>query len=185
MGKPTMVMSFDADHFEPVYRTEGATPFRRSLEAFCYYRQKVRPEVFNGLGGLVSDQGETWHKLRSAVSPIMLPLRVARSYVPDVDTVSRDFVRRLHRLRDENGELPATFGRELNLWAMESIGLIAMDRRLGVLDNDRDADADLLIQTVNEFFVLSYDIEMKPSMWRYYHNKQFKRLLKVFDNMTE
>lgn len=36
---------------------------------------------------------------------------------------------------DENGELPADFGNEMNRFALESIGCIALDTRLGVLDS--------------------------------------------------
>lgn len=185
LGKENMVFSFDPSHFEPVYRTEGIWPSRRGLASFVYYRTVLRPEIFKGMGGLVNDQGEPWHKLRSAVNPVMMAPRVARNYVPVVDEVSRDFLRKVHLLRDANDELPATFGNELNLWALESIGTIALDRRLGVMSFERDADADLLIQTVKDFFRLTYSVEMKPAIWRYYKTKEFKQLMATFDNMTK
>lgn len=184
LGKPDMVFTFDPAHFEPVYRTEGVWPQRRGLASFTYYRTEVRPDVFKGMGGLVSDQGATWHRLRSAVNPAMMAPKVAKSYVPAVDAVTRDFLRKVHMLRDADDELPANFGTELNLWSLESIGAIALDRRLGVMAFERDADAELLIKTVKDFFELSYNIEMKPAIWRFYKTREFKRLMQTYENMT-
>lgn len=184
LGKPDMVFSFDPRHSETVYRTEGVWPKRTGIESFTYYRTEVRPDVFKGMGGLVSDQGETWQRLRSAVNPVMMAPRVARSYVPEVDAVARDFMHKVHMLRDPHDELPATFGNEMNLWALESIGVIALDRRLGVLAFERDRDADVLIEAVKDFFRLAYVIEMMPPFWKYYQTKQFKQLMGVFDDMT-
>lgn len=184
LGKPDMVFCFDPSYFGTIYRTEGIWPRRHSLESFAYYRTKVRPDVFKGMGGLVSDQGETWHKLRSAVNPVMLPPKVAKSYIPAIDAVTRDFMNKIHLLREDNGEMPATFGTEMSLWALESIGVIALDRRLGVLSFERDEDAELLIKTVKDFFRISLNIEMSPPIWKYYQTKEFKELMEVFENMT-
>lgn len=183
-GKPDIIMTANPDHFERIYRTEGVWPQRRSLAAYVHYRERLRPDVFKGMGGLVTDQGQTWHDLRSVVNPVLLSPKLARNYVPAIDAVTRDFVKKVHLLRDEHDELPATFGTELNLWAMESMGSIALDRRLGVIAFERDADAELMITTVKDMFVLMYAVEVKPEIWKYYPTKEFKQLMEVFDNLT-
>lgn len=41
--------------------------------------------------------------------------------------------------RDENHELSAAFGHEMNKWALEWINMIALDERVGVQQqNDED-----------------------------------------------
>jgi len=42
-------------------------------------------------------------------------------------------------LLDENNETPANFGHEINKWALESIGVIALDTRLGILNETEDS----------------------------------------------
>lgn len=145
LGKRDTIYSFDPQHFEIVFRTEGVWPVRRSLDTFEYYRQRVRPEVFKGLAGLVNGQGKPWQKLRTAVNPVMTSPRTCRSYVAGMETVAAEFVDRMRQQRDANGELPADFSNQLGLWSLESIGLIALDRRLGALTAKRGDDADMLI----------------------------------------
>lgn len=41
-------------------------------------------------------------------------------------------------MRDANMEMPGDFWEKLNEWALESIGLISLDSRLGIL-NDQSA----------------------------------------------
>lgn len=144
-GKPNVVYVFDPEHNKTIFRTEGAWPLRRNIETFDYYRKRLRPDVFLDMGGLVSDQGEQWHKLRKIANPVMLSPRTVRSYMPAVDQVSQEFVRMVRDMRDDNGEMPADFGNWISLWALETVGLMALDRRVGVMSTERDADADQFI----------------------------------------
>lgn len=141
-----MVFTFDPALYEQIFREEGIWPIRRGVDTFDYYRKKVRPDVFKDLGGLISDQGETWHKLRTKVNPVMLQTRTVKSYVQPVDAVARDFVHKIGLMRDENNEMPSNFGTELGGWSFESIGVIALDRRLGALEFKRDPETEKMIQ---------------------------------------
>jgi cytochrome P450 family 12 len=40
------------------------------------------------------------------------------------------------------------------------------------------------LQLIREFFIVSYDFEVNPSIWRYYETKAFKKLMKIYDGMT-
>lgn len=185
LGNPNSVFTLNPAHFETVYRTEGIWPVRRSMEVFQYYRTRVRPDVFKGYGGLVFDQGEPWQKLRSAINPMLMSPKVIGAYLAGIDAVTRDFVRKVHLMRDSHtDEMPATFANEMQLWALESIGTIALDRRLGVMAHELDEDANLMIRSVNDFFRIAYNLEVQPPLWKYYATKDFKRLMSVFDDMT-
>lgn len=153
LGKDDMVFTFNPDHFEKVFRTEGVWPVRRGIDTFEYYRKKVRPEVFKDMGGLVSDQGETWLKMRSAVNPVMMQPKIVKSYIEPVDMVARDFIKKIRLMRDAKDEMPDDFGNELNLWALESIGVIALDQRLGVLSFDRNPDTEQIIKVYKQRFI--------------------------------
>lgn len=145
---------------------------------------KVRPDVFKNMGGLVSEQGQSWATLRHKVNPVMLQPKTVKSYIPQVDEIAREFLQMATGSRDANNELPATFGNDLNKWSLESIGAIALDQRLGVLMENND-DAKLLITSIRDFFRLSYELDVMPSVWKYVETPKFKKLMQTFDNLTK
>lgn len=188
MGNKGVVMIFDPNDFETLFRNEGIWPHRRGIATFNYYRKHVRPDVFKNMGGLLSESGEAWHKMRTVVSPIMLKPTTVNAYVPVVDEIAIEFCDRIGMLRDQNMEMPANFLYELNKWSLESIARIAVDQRLHILDGRRDdqnSRASQLIKAVDDFFTLSFELEMQPSLWRYIATPKYKQLMKVFDTMTK
>jgi cytochrome P450 family 12 len=53
---------------------------------------------------------------------------------------------RIKIIRDDKNETPANFSEEVNRWSLESISCIALDTRLGVLNNDTmDENAKTII----------------------------------------
>lgn len=90
--------------------------YSRGISTFDHYRKNLRPDVFKDMGGLLSEQGETWGKMRTIVNPIMLKPATANAYIPVIDTIAREFIDRIKTLRDDKQEMPANFGYELNKW---------------------------------------------------------------------
>lgn len=148
MGRSDTVLTFKPEIFEKVFRTEGQYPVRRGLETFIYYRKVVRPEVFGDMGGLLSESGSKWLDVRSKVNPVLLQPKVVKMYIDKVDQVAKEFIGNIKTLRKpETNEVPNTFGHELNRWALESIGIIALDERLGVLmDDNPNSDGSKIIE---------------------------------------
>lgn len=146
LGKRDIVFTFDPENFEKIFRTEGAWPARRGKDAFEHYRKTIRPEVFKGMGGLFGDQGEQWLKMRLATNPIMMKPQIVRSYVDPIDQVAREFIDKIKLMRDANDEMPDEFGNELCQWALETICLIALDQRLGVISMNKNPEAAALIK---------------------------------------
>lgn len=143
-----MIFTCNEKHYELIFRTEGIWPIRKSIETFLYYRKNYRPDVFQNLGGLASEQGEIWFKMRSKVNPVMLQPKVVNSYIGNVDQVAIDFLDKMKTIQEENGEMPSNFGTELNHWALESIGVIALDQRLGVLTFESNSESQQIVQVL-------------------------------------
>lgn len=61
--------------------------------------------------------------------------KIANMYIPKIDEVADDFVENIRRLSksNHNGEMPEDFKNELNKFTLESVGLIALDKRFGKL----------------------------------------------------
>lgn len=51
-GVPSIVMSFNPDHFAKVFRTEGTCPFRRPSASLSYFRENVRKDFYKDMMGL-------------------------------------------------------------------------------------------------------------------------------------
>lgn len=54
-GREDTVFTYNPHDFEIMFRNEGIWPHRVGLQTFNYYRKKKRPEIFHGIGGLVSE----------------------------------------------------------------------------------------------------------------------------------
>lgn len=93
LGKPPLVMSYDPKDFETVFRNDGMYPERNALNTLQYYRKTVRPDIYGEFGGLISEQGESWHKFRSLVNPIVVKPQTIKLYLPQVDDIVKDFIK--------------------------------------------------------------------------------------------
>lgn len=184
MGRKDIVMSFDPLDFEKVFRTEGNWPVRRGLDTMAYYREKVRPDVFGEMGGLVTEQGESWQKMRTIVNPVMMQPKTIKLYVDQVDEVAREFMTIVANIRDDKHELPADFDQWINRWALETMGVLALDSRLGVLHMGQSEEAEKIVGLVRSMFELTYQLDVLPSIWRYYKTSTFNKLMKVYDDLT-
>lgn len=87
--------------------------------------------------------------------------------------------------RGENNEMPAHYGQELNKWALESIGTIALDTRLGCLKAQSNPEVERFINYVRRFFELAYELDVQPSIWKIYKTKMFYEMMNVFDGINE
>lgn len=54
-GKPDLVFLFNPRDIEKVFRSEGKWPYRRGQAILNEFRTKERPDLFNGVGGLVHE----------------------------------------------------------------------------------------------------------------------------------
>lgn len=89
---------------------------------------------------------------------------------------------RIREALDANSETPADFLGMMNNWALESTGLIALDVRLGVLDNP---DMSEIRQLIDQFHQASFDYDVLPSIWRYYKTPGFKKFLTTYEKINK
>ncbi|KFB35469.1 cytochrome P450 CYP12F2 [Anopheles sinensis] len=183
-GRNDIIMTYRPEDIEKVYRTEGHWPIRRGFDSFTYYRQKVRPDVFGEMGGLVTEHGEKWQKMRTIVNPVMMQPKTIKLYVDQVDEVAREFMTIVSQLRDSKNELPTDFDQWLNRWALETMGVLALDTRLGTLKTDQSEEAKKIIGLVRDVFDLTYKLDVEVSLWKYFKTPTFKKLMNVFDDLT-
>ena len=66
---------------------------------------------------------------------------------------------------------------------MESISVVALDKQLGCINQQRDQPmVKHLFQAVNDSFKYGLEVEMNP-FWKYYKTKSFKNLMISMDSI--
>ncbi|XP_036331403.1 cytochrome P450 12b1, mitochondrial-like [Rhagoletis pomonella] len=187
LGKADTVFTFNPADFEVTYRNEGPWPVRIGLESFAHYRMNVRPEIFQGVAGLVTSQGRSWGEIRNKVNPVMMKVQNIRQNLPAIDEIAQEFLTRFDTLIDPStGRLTADLTEEIKMWALESVALVALNTRMGLFSRHQvDAKAQKLVDNMTVFLNMAYHYDVSPSFWRYFETPGFKKLIKALDNITE
>ncbi|XP_050362874.1 cytochrome P450 CYP12A2-like [Nymphalis io] len=188
-GSPTIIFLFDAESSAHILRNENWMPIRISFQSLEYFRKyyKKSERNPNKSSGLITEQLEPWKKFRSTVNPIMLQTKTIKLYGNSLNEVAEDMVKRMRLIRNENNMLEGKFDEEMNLWALESIAVVALGGRLNCLDRNlpEDSPEKKLIQTVHDIFKTSEEIDFKPSLWRYISTPTFKKAMKLYETQLE
>ncbi|KAM7361974.1 uncharacterized protein ACRADG_012838 [Cochliomyia hominivorax] len=186
-GRPDVIYTHNIEDFEKVVRNEGIWPKRPGFLTINYHRKIHRPDYFQGVTGLLVTHDEEWGTFRSLVNPILMQRRNVELYLEKMSQVNKEFIERIRQIRDPlTLEVPNTFEEEINRWTLESVSVVALDKKLGLINENRENPmAKQMFATLNEFISLSLDIELKPSIWRYYKTPTFKRLMISLDTILE
>ncbi|CAH1160274.1 unnamed protein product [Phaedon cochleariae] len=183
LGRPDMLFLFDPDDIEQVFRQEDLLPYRPSMPSLNYYKHVYRKEFFGNHGGVIAVHGEQWQSFRSKVNQIMMQPRVAKMYTSAIAATAQEFIDRIEKLKDENEEMPDDFLNEIHKWSLESIAKVALDVRLGCLDENSNPDSQRLIDAVNTFFINVPVLELKIPFWKLYATPTFKKYIEALDTI--
>ncbi|SPP87664.1 probable cytochrome P450 12a5, mitochondrial [Drosophila guanche] len=187
MGGPSFVSTHNPKDFELVFRNEGVWPHRPGGDTLRYHRETHGRDFFQGVEGIIPTQGKTWSDFRSIVNPVLMQPKNVRLYFKKMSQVNQEFVQRIKEVRDVNTqEAPDDFIHIINRWTLESVSVVALDKQLGLLKESAKNDKALkLFKYLDDFFDLSADLEMKPSVWRYFKTPKFMKLMKALDGVQE
>ncbi|KAH8278976.1 hypothetical protein KR018_012091, partial [Drosophila ironensis] len=187
MGSPPFLMTHNPNHFEAVFRNEGVWPYRPGSDTLRYHRTVHRKDFFQGVEGIIPSQGKPWGDFRSIVNPVLVQPKNVRLYYKKMSQVNQEFVQRIKAIRDpETLEVPDDFVETINRWTLESVSVVALDKQLGLLkESGKDSPAVQLFKLLETFFLLSADLEMKPSPWRYIETPKLKKVMKVMDTLQD
>lgn len=187
IGHPDLVFVFDGDYIEHVFRREEVQPHRPSMPSLRYYKQHLRKDFFRDTPGLIGIHGPQWDEFRSKVQQVLLHPGAARNYVDPLNEVASDFMTRIDMLRDDKQELPEDFLSEIYKWALESIGRVALDSRLGCLGNDiaSDSETHRIIKSIHTFFENVAEVELRTPFWRVWSTPTWKKYIAALDAFRE
>ncbi|KAJ8726838.1 hypothetical protein PYW08_015235 [Mythimna loreyi] len=184
-GKPPLIFLSDPESAAFVLRSENWMPIRPDLESLEYYRKYYKKNKGNKVRttGLSTEHGELWKEFRSTVNPVLLQPKTIKLYTAVIDEVAQDMIDRMKASRDDNNMITKDFYKEMNLWALESIGTVALGCRLNCFDPNLPAESPewQLFECIQELFATSYEIDFKPSLWRLFATPKFNKAMKLYE----
>ncbi|XP_046970874.1 probable cytochrome P450 49a1 [Vanessa cardui] len=186
LGRPDMLFVFDAGEVERVFRGEDAAPHRPSMPSLNYYKHKLRKDFFGAeehCAGVIAVHGDSWAAFRTKVSRVALSTGAAAQYTEQVGEVADAFVNRVREIRNSESETPSDFLNEVHKWSLESLGLIALDTRLGCFESREGSESQHLIDAVNTFFLCVGELELRAPWWRIYPTTMFKKYVAALDTI--
>uniref|UniRef100_A0A1I8QAX8 Cytochrome P450 49a1 n=1 Tax=Stomoxys calcitrans TaxID=35570 RepID=A0A1I8QAX8_STOCA len=185
IGHPDLLFVFDGDEIRNIFKKEETMPHRPSMPSLRRYKGILRKDFFGDVAGLIGVHGKSWESFRQEVQQILLQPQTARKYIPPLNDIASEFMQRIHEMRDENDELPGNFLHELYKWALESVGRVALDTRLGCLAPEGNDESQKIINCINTFFWAVPELELRMPLWRFYPTKAYKSFIKALDDFTE
>lgn len=90
---------------------------------------------------------------------------------------------RIRTIRNEQSETPDDFLNEVHKWSLESLGLIALDTRLGCFDSHEGSESQRLIDAVHTFFLCVGELELRAPWWRIYPTAMFRKYVAALDSI--
>ncbi|KAH8284996.1 hypothetical protein KR054_003598 [Drosophila jambulina] len=184
IGHPDLLFVFDGDEIRNIFKKEEAMPHRPSMPSLRHYKGDLRRDFFGDVAGLIGVHGPKWEAFRQEVQHILLQPQTAKKYIPPLNDIASEFMGRIEALRDEQDELPANFLHELYKWALESVGRVSLDTRLGCLSPEGSEEAQQIIEAINTFFWAVPELELRMPLWRLYPTKAYRSFVKALDQFT-
>ncbi|CAH0629045.1 unnamed protein product [Chrysodeixis includens] len=185
-GKPAMILLYEPECCAQVLRNENWLPIRPGFASLEHYRKELKRKRGHKsrISGLVFDHGEVWKEFRSTVNPVMLQPKTIKLYCSVLDEVAQDMIVRMKSLRDENNMIKENFDTEMNLWALESIGTVALGCRLNCFRQDLpdNSPEKQLIQCIHDLFVIANELDFKPSLWRYVSTPTYNKAMRLYEH---
>ncbi|BFZ24574.1 hypothetical protein BsWGS_27612 [Bradybaena similaris] len=141
-----LVIICDPKDMETVFRNEGRYPARTKVSIDDAYNRR------NNLKANIADlEGKEWHALRAPLNRKLMKVDSASYYLQPQNAVADDFVKILATQQMSPDALAELFFR----YAVESIGVVCFNTRLGFLDSDamEDKETAKLLQASQDVFV--------------------------------
>lgn len=125
-------------------------------------------------------QGETWHNLRSSLTPALTSAATMQRFLPELNQVADDFNSLLVSSRDSRGIVHA-FEELANRMGLESTCTLILGRRMGFLDHKLDPTAVRLSQAIQVQFCASRDTFYGLPFWKLFPTSAYRKLVKSED----
>ncbi|XP_069184320.1 probable cytochrome P450 49a1 [Procambarus clarkii] len=184
LGLGDVVYISDPTDIQHLYREMADNPIRPIIDSLRKIRVKNKAKFFKtSRTGIITEQGEDWWRVRRLVQVHSMRPKNVAYYLPQVDHVAQEFVARSAGQRDHKNELPGDYVEELLKWALESLGLVALNKRIGCLEDSEEGQK--IIQSSISMMEATGDCEFGVHLWKYFPTAPLRRMWKAHDNLLD
>ena len=190
-GNGHVVYLFNPSLVEYVHRNEGKYPNRGPVFEFLGVLRSSRPDAFGEYTGLLSDEGEKWHNMRSKVQQDMMRPQSALYYTERLQEVADDFVKYVEMNRTIDMTNHGDFINDLQDLALEHITAIALDTRLGCFGSasalGSNAQAEKAVKASRGLASEFLNIFFSPPLWKIHPtlSSPMRRMSRYFNDFTD
>ncbi|KAL1138641.1 hypothetical protein AAG570_008704 [Ranatra chinensis] len=172
----------EREDIEKVLRHMSRYPLRPPTDVTAHYR-KSRPDRYTNMG-IINEQGEAWHKLRSLLTPELMSAKTMQRFLPELNNVADDFNILLLDSRDQDGVVKG-FDQLSCRMGLESTCTLILGRRMGFLEKEIGSTASKLAEAVKDQFCASRDTFYGLPFWKIFPTPAYKKFMKSEDTIYD
>jgi len=159
-----LIHIFDGKDIETILCTPSKYPLRPPNEADVFYR-KSRPQYYPDIG-MVNENGEKWHKLRTHLTPPLTSPATLKHYATHMDSISQDLVSLIRHNKDSNGVIP-NFKEMIYKTGLEAVCMVALERRMGFLEPSLGFSTQKIVDSISGYQKSSTESMYGLPFWKY------------------
>lgn len=176
-----VISVFSRQDIETVLRRSPRYPLRPPQEVISHYRRN-RHDRYTNLG-LVNEQGQTWHDLRTALTSELTGANTVLGFFPALNVVADSFVDLIRRRRTMGYKVTG-FEELAYKMGLESTCTLILGRHLGFLKPDSSSElASRLAEAVRIHFTASRDAFYGLPLWKLLPTSAYKQLIESEDTI--
>ncbi|XP_018577799.1 ecdysone 20-monooxygenase [Anoplophora glabripennis] len=174
-----VISVFEKQDIEKVLKSTSKFPIRPPTEAIAWYRRS-KPERYASTG-LVNEQGEKWHFLRTNLTTDLTSPRTISSFLPQVQDIAEDWCCLLKELRNSNDEI-SNLEQLVEQVGLETSCALVLGRRMGfLLQKDISETARQLAEAVHQHFISTRDTYFGLPIWKIFNTPAYSKLAESED----
>ncbi|KAL8196925.1 UNVERIFIED_CONTAM: hypothetical protein K2H54_002060 [Gekko kuhli] len=179
LGSYESVNIIDPEDAATLFKNEGLYPERFAVPSWVAYR-----DFRNKPCGVLLKNGESWRHDRLTLNKEVLSPQVTDNFVPLLNEVGEDFVKRAYKQIEKSpqGRWTADLTNELFRFALESVCNVLYGTRLGLLQDFIDPEAQEFINAITTMFHTTGPmLYIPPGFLRRINSKTWQDHIKAWD----
>ncbi len=139
--------------------------------------------------GLLTSREDEWYQFRSKVQQPMLRPKSTLRYTPELEDIALEFIeKKIRQKRDpETGQVGADFLDDLYKWALESVSCLALNTRLGCLEDNLPEQSQQMqiIRAVSDIFSNAMYLDNGAQLWKYFPSPRLTKFKSGYETFRD
>ena len=150
-----------------------------------FYRLN-RPQYYNNIG-MVNENGENWHFLRSRLTPPLSSTMTLSHYASQMDNIGQELVDLINIVKMPTGHVD-NFKDLIYRTGLEAVCMVALERKMGFLEPSLPFNTQTIVDCVSGYQKSSTEAMYGLPLWKYLplrFSSCFNNLMKCKDTLFE